>query len=110
MRWMFGIVINRHTRAQLARHVTRRDAVQMMARRIAIMAGDPNGQTITGTEPNAIGADLDIELVNLVRRERFAPFVRVIGRPGFRTNGIDLPLQTAKPAAREQPLRSLGVD
>ena len=81
---MIRVVIDRHARARLPSHVTRRNAVQMMRRRIAVMAGDADCQPIAGTETNAVGANLDIEFVNLIGRQRFALLVGVIRRPRLR--------------------------
>jgi hypothetical protein len=107
---MIGVVIDGHARARLARHVARGDAVKMMRRRITVMTGYADGQAKAGAKPDAVWTNLDIEFVNLVRRERFAPLMGVIRRPGLGTIWIDAPLRTPEPAARQQTFRAVGID
>ena len=97
---MIRVVVDGHARARLPNHVTRRNAVQVMRRRITVVAGNADCQPIAGTETNAVGANLDVEFVNLIGRQRFALLVDVIRRPRLRATGIDPSLrpETLSPA------------
>ena len=67
---------------------------------VIVRALDFDSDALSGFEQDAVGADFDIEFIDLVGFERFPLRVQVNGLPGLGCGGVEFSLRSAEPAAR----------
>lgn len=83
-----------------ARNMADSDQFEIILGNIIVSAFDFDSDAITGFEQDAVGADLDIEFIDLIGFERFPLRVQMDGLPGPGCGGVEFSLRSAEPAAR----------
>ena len=80
---MLGVVMDGDDASRGAVQVSEADGLQIVLRPLVVTGAYPELQPFAWIEPDTVRSDLDVEFVNLARRERFPPVVGVVGLPGF---------------------------
>src|SRR5882672_8916145 len=77
---------------------------------IRVRTLDFDSDPLSCFQQNTVGADLDIEFVNLVGHERLSLGMKVYGLPGCGCGGVQFSLRSPEPTARQEILPAIRIE
>ena len=101
MRRAIGIVMYRNLRRAAARNMAGSDQLEIIIGGVIVRALDFDSDALYPFEQDAVGADFNIEFIDLVGFERFSLAMQVDGLPRLGCGRVELSLRSPEPAARQ---------
>ena len=86
------------------------DQLEIILGDIVIRALDFDSDALSRFEQDAVGAEFDIEFVDLIGFQRLPLSMQMDGLPGPGCGGVEFSLRSAEPAARLESAAALGIE
>lgn len=110
MRRVVGVVMDGHSGRDSTRNMAGSNQFEIVFRDFIVRAFYFDSDALAGLEQYAVGADFNIEFINLIGFEGVSPGVQMDRLPGLGCGGVEFSLRSAEPAARQESEATLNIE